>query len=62
MVPAGDITEQTIEALADEMAAGDIIIDGGKLLLPRRYPPRQRTGHTRYQAGGLRYERRGLGS
>jgi 6-phosphogluconate dehydrogenase len=29
MVPAGDITEQTIEALANEMAAGDIIIDGG---------------------------------
>jgi 6-phosphogluconate dehydrogenase len=29
MVPAGDITGQTIEALAGEMAAGDIIIDGG---------------------------------
>ncbi len=29
MVPAGDITEQTIDALAGEMAAGDIIIDGG---------------------------------
>ncbi len=29
MVPAGDITERTIEALADKMAAGDIIIDGG---------------------------------
>jgi len=29
MVPAGDITEQTIEAVASEMAAGDIIIDGG---------------------------------
>jgi 6-phosphogluconate dehydrogenase len=29
MVPAGDITERTIEALAGEMAPGDIIIDGG---------------------------------
>ncbi|HUK69319.1 MAG TPA: decarboxylating 6-phosphogluconate dehydrogenase [Streptosporangiaceae bacterium] len=29
MVPAGEITEQTIEALAAEMSAGDIIIDGG---------------------------------
>jgi 6-phosphogluconate dehydrogenase len=29
MVPAGEITERTIEALAGEMSAGDIIIDGG---------------------------------
>ena len=29
MVPAGDITEQTITALADLLAAGDIVIDGG---------------------------------
>ncbi len=29
MVPAGDITEQTIEALAERLKAGDTIIDGG---------------------------------
>jgi 6-phosphogluconate dehydrogenase len=29
MVPAGEITERTIEAIAAEMSAGDIIIDGG---------------------------------
>jgi 6-phosphogluconate dehydrogenase len=29
MVPAGDPTEQTVQALADRMAAGDVIIDGG---------------------------------
>ena len=29
MVPAGDPTEQTINALADRMSPGDIIIDGG---------------------------------
>ena len=29
MVPAGDPTEQTVTALADHMAAGDVIIDGG---------------------------------
>jgi 6-phosphogluconate dehydrogenase len=29
MLPAGDPTEQTIKALADHAAAGDIIIDGG---------------------------------
>ena len=29
MVPAGDITEQTVAALADRMTAGDIVIDGG---------------------------------
>jgi 6-phosphogluconate dehydrogenase len=29
MVPAGDPTEQTVMALAEQMAAGDIIIDGG---------------------------------
>jgi len=29
MVPAGDPTEQTVMALADEMQRGDIIIDGG---------------------------------
>jgi 6-phosphogluconate dehydrogenase len=29
MVPAGAPTEQTVTALADRMAAGDIIIDGG---------------------------------
>ncbi len=29
MLPAGDITEQTISALADGLEAGDIIIDGG---------------------------------
>ncbi|HLI31135.1 MAG TPA: decarboxylating 6-phosphogluconate dehydrogenase [Solirubrobacteraceae bacterium] len=29
MVPAGDITEQTIEQLARHMQAGDVLIDGG---------------------------------
>lgn len=29
MVPAGDPTEQTVMALAQHMAAGDIVIDGG---------------------------------
>jgi 6-phosphogluconate dehydrogenase len=29
MVPAGEPTEQTVNALADRMAAGDVIIDGG---------------------------------
>ncbi|HKB29342.1 MAG TPA: decarboxylating 6-phosphogluconate dehydrogenase [Streptosporangiaceae bacterium] len=29
MVPAGDITERTIQSVAAEMSAGDIIIDGG---------------------------------
>ena len=29
MVPAGEATEKTVMALADEMEAGDIIIDGG---------------------------------
>ncbi|MFL6799135.1 MAG: phosphogluconate dehydrogenase (NAD(+)-dependent, decarboxylating) [Xanthobacteraceae bacterium] len=29
MLPAGDATEQTVLALAGEMAAGDIVIDGG---------------------------------
>ncbi len=29
MVPAGEITERTIEAIAAEMSPGDIIIDGG---------------------------------
>ena len=29
MVPAGDITDQTITALADVLEAGDTIIDGG---------------------------------
>jgi 6-phosphogluconate dehydrogenase len=29
MVPAGEPTEQTVQALADRMAAGDVIIDGG---------------------------------
>src|SRR5262249_44352391 len=29
MVPAGEATESTIHALADRLAAGDTIIDGG---------------------------------
>ena len=29
MVPAGDVTEQTVTALAERMESGDIIIDGG---------------------------------
>src|SRR5215217_180553 len=29
MVPAGEPTEHTVNALADRMASGDIIIDGG---------------------------------
>ena len=29
MVPAGRITEETIAAVADELAAGDMVIDGG---------------------------------
>ena len=29
MVPAGDPTEQTVQALAQRMQAGDILIDGG---------------------------------
>jgi 6-phosphogluconate dehydrogenase len=29
MVPAGNPTEQTVKALAERMAAGDIVIDGG---------------------------------
>lgn len=29
MVPAGDLTEQTVTALGERMQAGDIIIDGG---------------------------------
>jgi 6-phosphogluconate dehydrogenase len=29
MVPAGDPTESTVKALADRLAAGDVIIDGG---------------------------------
>lgn len=29
MVPAGEITEQTVEALGEIMESGDIIVDGG---------------------------------
>ena len=29
MVPAGDITEKTVAAVADELESGDAIIDGG---------------------------------
>jgi 6-phosphogluconate dehydrogenase len=29
MVPAGDPTEKTVQALADRMQSGDTIIDGG---------------------------------
>src|SRR4051794_36199155 len=29
MVPAGDPTEQSVQALAQKMEAGDILIDGG---------------------------------
>jgi 6-phosphogluconate dehydrogenase len=29
MVPAGDITQQTVDALAQRMGAGDVVIDGG---------------------------------
>ena len=29
MVPAGDPTEQTVDALAQRFESGDIIIDGG---------------------------------
>ena len=29
MVPAGDITEQTVQELAGVLAAGDVVIDGG---------------------------------
>src|ERR1700760_4841058 len=32
MLPAGKITEETIEALAKLMEQGDVIIDGGKPL------------------------------
>lgn len=37
MVPA-DVTGKTIEELALHMDSGDIIIDGGNKLLPRRFP------------------------
>src|SRR5262245_7687745 len=29
MLPAGDVTETTVAALAERMAAGDVVIDGG---------------------------------
>ena len=41
MLPAGKITEATIDALADLMRPGDVIIDGGNTLLAGRRPPRQ---------------------
>jgi 6-phosphogluconate dehydrogenase len=51
MLPAGKITEATIEALAKLMEPGDIIIDGGNTFWQGRYPPRQGAGRER----GIRY-------
>ena len=31
MVPSGPVTHETIAALADELAAGDLVIDGGNV-------------------------------
>ena len=41
MLPAGEITEETIEALAELLEQGDIMIDGGNSFWPGRRPPRQ---------------------
>lgn len=50
MVPAGDPTEQTIMALADKLAPGDIIIDGGN----SNYKDTMRRGET-LAAQGLHF-------
>ena len=41
MLPAGEITEATIDELTKWMETGDVIIDGGNTLLAGRRPPRQ---------------------
>ena len=38
MVPAA-VVDETLDELAPQLAKGDIVIDGGNSLLPRRHPP-----------------------
>ena len=42
MVPAGEITDKTITALAEVLEPGDAIIDGGNTHYHRRHPARRR--------------------
>lgn len=50
MVPAGEITEQTIDALAPLLSAGDVVIDGGNSRFSDDAPRAARLGE-----GGIGY-------
>ena len=61
MLPAGKITEATIDELTKWMEAGDVIIDGGNIVLAGRRPPRQGAQGTRHSLCRRRHLGRRLG-
>ena len=61
MVPAGEITDKTIAALAEELEPGDIDHRRRQHPLPRRHPPRQRAARAGHPPRRLRDQRRRLG-
>ena len=59
MVPAG-VAGETVEELASRMEAGDIIIDGGNTLLPRRSSASEGPQEQGHSLCRLRHQRRSL--
>ena len=61
MLPAGEITEETVEQLGGLLEPSDIIIDGGNCLLQGRHPARAKAlkakrhslRRLRHQSGGV---------
>jgi len=61
MVPAA-VVEKTLTDLSARFEPGDILVDGGKLLLRRRPPPRQGAARQGPSLRRFRHQRRCLGT
>ena len=61
MLPAGKVTEETVEQSRRPAGAGRHYHRWRQFLLQRRYPPRQKTGRERHSLRRLRHVRRRLG-
>ena len=61
MLPAGKITDDTVETLGGLLEPDDIVIDGGNSLLQGRHPPRQEISREAHSLHRLRHVRRRLG-
>ena len=61
MVPAGAITQSTVDELSKHMSAGDTLIDGGNSNYKESTRRAEQMARTRHRHVGQRYERRSVG-